>query len=94
MNSLSSDAWTVVAHRRHGAEWWDWSGGHAFKPTMEASGADTIVLMQRRTDTGFALVARLAGPRWRRFRQRVKEGRFHWPQRNARSHGNHGLNLP
>lgn len=80
MTTLSPDAWTVVAHRvRSGpVHHWQWEPGVGVKHLQAQSEADAVVLMHRRTPTGVELVARIAGPAWRRMRVSIRERRGRW----------------
>jgi hypothetical protein len=65
---INADAWTVVATRT--GRFWNYRNGHTGAALVAAADADTIVLMHRRAAEGWELVARLAGPAWRRFQAR------------------------
>jgi hypothetical protein len=62
---ITADRWTVVATRT--GRFWSYRNGHTGAALVAAADADTIVLMHRRAAEGWELVARLAGPVWRRF---------------------------
>jgi len=63
---LSYREWTVIA-RSASPGHWQFTGGWSSEAARAASDANEIVAMHRRVDLGWQLVARLAGPAWRRF---------------------------
>jgi len=73
---LSHDRWTVVAtsYTDIGAtRLWRFAYGHDERATYDAAFSERIILMHRRRDNGWELVARLPPPSWRhlvRWRQR------------------------
>lgn len=70
---LSADRWTVVARRvvRPSGDQWAWVEGALPAALCAASDADEVILMHRHHAGGVDLVARLAGPVWRRWRRWV-----------------------
>lgn len=71
---MNPDRWTVIATSRQPGEWaWEprWSSTMA----MRGSDDNTLVVMHRRGPAGWELVARTAGPVWRRMQQRARVGR-------------------
>jgi hypothetical protein len=73
IRALTPDRWTPIAYRVPGA----WSDGWAFgrdfseHEIRRAHDADEIIVMHQ-ADT---LVARVAGPCWKRLRARMRQGR-------------------
>jgi hypothetical protein len=76
--NLSLDRWTTVAHRVQDAGRWDWVEGVAVKLLHRAVENDDVILMHRHHVGGIDLVARLAGPNWRRLRRAISERRGRW----------------
>lgn len=71
---MSPDRWNVIAYSCVPGEWaWEprWSSAMA----MRGSDDNTLVVMHRRAERGWELVARTAGPAWRRMQQRARAGR-------------------
>lgn len=71
-SEITADAWTALATRT-GIYWtWrdDYHSAAAYKALHAASDANAIILMHRRIEGGWELVARLSGPAWRRFQAR------------------------
>lgn len=73
MQGLSLTRWRPIAHRVSVGAFahWRWSMGFAPDAIHAAERADEIIVMTRGAD----LVARIAGPNWKRLRRAIKEGR-------------------
>lgn len=69
---ITADKWTVIATSTNSR--WSYYGDYGSKDARAAlhaaSDANTVILMHRRASDGWELVARLAGPAWRRFQAR------------------------
>jgi hypothetical protein len=81
---LTIDKWTTVAHRGltgsgvHAYHVWRWVEGVQVKTLHEDVAADRVILMHRHSPEGVELVARVAGPAWRRLRRSITERRGKW----------------
>ena len=60
--------WTVIA-RNTAPGVWIFTGDWTNKSALAASDADDIIMMHRRGEHGWQLVARLAGPAWKHFQK-------------------------
>lgn len=69
---ITADGWTVIATSTNSR--WSYRAGYGSDDARAALHAaslrNEIVLMHRRIAGGWELVARLAGPAWRRFQAR------------------------
>lgn len=71
---LTATDWTVVARSSVPGHWHyaaHWSGDMLAK----ASDANQIIAMHRKTEHGWEIVARLAGPYWQSFQRRGRAAR-------------------
>jgi len=64
--AISGTHWTVIAHSPEPGRW-VWAYGHTSVATMRASDDGTLIVMHRKRPDGWELVARAAGPGWRRW---------------------------
>lgn len=77
---LTHDHWTVIARSASPGNW-HFTGGWSSEVALAAAGANEIVLMHRKFPDapGWQLVARLAGPAWRRWLVRGRPARVVQP---------------
>jgi len=66
---MTEHEWTVIARSEKPGRW-QWSQGWAPGMAQSYAAEDRIVMMHRKAPTGWDLVARLAGPAWRKFQRR------------------------
>lgn len=71
IHTLTADRWIPIAYRDHVECRWLWARGFTDHETRMAHAADDIIVMHR----GDEMVARLAGPCWRRLRVQMRAGR-------------------
>lgn len=71
-HEITADKWTALAVRL--GRYWKWSDSYSSTEAQQAlrarCDANEIIVMHRRVSGGWELVARLAGPAWRRLQAR------------------------
>ena len=66
---INATHWTIIA-RNTAPGVWIFTGDWTNKTAIAASDANDIIMMHRRGDHGWQLVARWAGPAWKRLQDR------------------------
>jgi hypothetical protein len=62
---VCADRWTVLAHSPEPGRW-EWAPRWNHAMAMRASDDGTLIVMHRKRPDGWELVARTAGPAWRK----------------------------